>query len=94
MNIGTINPYPARTPSADVKLPGGGMPPTFITFADPIITFNSPGYAQIGVYNLEIKVWDSINSQVYPFTLTVKNDPPVFIQPAPVRIEAYSGVST
>jgi hypothetical protein len=31
---------------------------------------------------------------VYPFTLTVKNDPPVFIQPAPVRIEAFSGVNT
>jgi len=31
---------------------------------------------------------------VYPFTLTVKNDPPVFIQPAPVRIEANSCVST
>ena len=31
---------------------------------------------------------------MYPFTLTVKNDPPVFIQPAPVRIEAFSGVNT
>jgi hypothetical protein len=57
----------------------GGTLPAFITFTDPIVTFNSPGYAQIGVYDLEIKVWDSLNTQFYPFSLTVKNDPPVFI---------------
>jgi len=68
--------------------------PSFIKFVNPIVTFDSPGYAQVAVYYLEIKVWDSYNSKVYPFTLTVKNDPPVFIQPAPVRIEAFSGVST
>jgi hypothetical protein len=94
MNIGAVNPFPGRTPSTDILLSGGGTRPSFITFLDPTVTFNSPGYAELAVYNLEIKGWDSSNSQVYPFTLTVKNDPPVFIQPAPVRIEAYSGVST
>jgi hypothetical protein len=94
MNIGTVNPFTGRTPSANVYHSGGGTPPAFITFADPVVTFNSLGYGEIGVYNLEIKVWDSVYSQVYPFTLTVKNDPPVFIQPAPARIEAYSSVST
>ena len=94
MNIGTINPFSGRTPSANVYLSGCSTLPAFITFADPEVTFDSPGYPQIGVHDLEIKVWDSINSQVYPFTLTVKNDPPVFIQPAPVRLEAYPGIST
>ena len=94
MNIGTVNPFPGRTPSVNVQLAGGGTRPSFITFLDPIVTYNSPGYPEIGVYSLEIKVWDSSNSQVYPFTLTVKNDPPVFTEPAPVRIEAFSGVNT
>jgi hypothetical protein len=94
MNIGTVNPISGRILNANVFSTSEGSLPSFVTFANPILTFNSPGYAQIGVYNLEIKVGDSISSQVFPFTLTVKNDPPVFIQPPPVRIEAYSGVNT
>ena len=50
------------------------MIPSFITFADPVLTFNSPGYDKIGVFKLEIMVWDSYNSQRNPFTLTVKNE--------------------
>jgi hypothetical protein len=46
------------------------------------------------VHKLEIKVWDSFNTLVYPFNLTVKNEPPVFTEPAPVRFEAISGVNT
>ena len=56
MNIGTINPNPGTIPSATVLLPGGVTPPSFITYVAPIVTFNSPGYAQIADYNLEIKV--------------------------------------
>jgi hypothetical protein len=46
------------------------------------------------VHNLEIKVWDSFNTLVFPFNLNVKNEPPVFTEPAPVRFEAISGVNT
>jgi hypothetical protein len=46
------------------------------------------------VHFLEIKVWDSFNTLVFPFNLTVNNDPPVFTEPAPVRFEATSGVNT
>jgi hypothetical protein len=94
MNIGTVNPISGRVLSANVYSTSGGTLPSFITYAYPILTFNPTGYIQIGVYNLEIKAGDSSSNQVYPFTLTVKNDPPVFIQPPPVRIEAYSGVDT
>jgi hypothetical protein len=45
MNIGTVNPFPGRTPSANIYLSGGGKPPDFITFADPVVSFNSPDYA-------------------------------------------------
>ena len=58
MNIGTIDPFPGRSPSASIQIAGGGSPPTFITFSDPTVTFNSPDYASIGVHKLEIKVWD------------------------------------
>lgn len=46
------------------------------------------------MHKLELKVWDSFNALVYPFNLTVKNEPPVFTEPAPVRFEVISGVNT
>jgi len=52
----------------------------------------NPGYSELGNLLLDIIVSDSGSTQNNPFTLTIKNDPPVFIYPPPVRIEASVGI--
>ena len=76
------------------KAPGDATPPAFITIAKQIIIFESPDCAEIGIRDLETKVWDSIDSQVSLFNLTVKNEPRESIQTAQANVIALTGGMT
>ena len=92
--FGPVNPNGANLYTVDVRLQNGDPAPGFITFDQSAkVTIDSPGYGDIETWQLNIIVSDLTSTQTNPFTLTIKNDPPVFLDPPPVRIEANLGMS-
>lgn len=52
--------------------------PVFATFATPILSCNPTLFSQVGTYTFSVTLSNAYISNVYTFTVTVNNFPPVF----------------